>query len=227
MRNRFGDFLRIGNIGMTNSPLVKDLLVLTADPTMQSTIQTLLEKRRNALGISSFTVDFQTHRHRDSGCRTAPGLVINPLQNRYRRAMVVFDFHGSGESRRTASQLEIDLERDLGNAGWGSDGVAVVSIDPELEAWVFGSSAVHLEEVIGWSQRQSIREWLEINGHVSVGVPKPTDPQTAFDEMLRLHGTRRSRTLFAKLARRVSLARCQDRAFQKFRTTLQRWFPAQ
>ena len=120
MRDRFGDFLRIGNIGMTNSPLVKDLLVLTADPTMQSTIQTLLEKRRNALGISSCTVDFQTHRHRNSGCRTAPGLVINPLQKKYRRAMVVFDFHGSGESRRTASQLEIDLERDLRNAGWGS-----------------------------------------------------------------------------------------------------------
>lgn len=211
---------------MTNSTLVKDLLVLAADPTIQRTIQTLLKERRDALGISTLTVDFQTHRHRDSGCRTAPGAVINPLRNQYRRAMIVFDFHGSGESRRTASQLEIDLERDLRNAGWGSDRVAVVSIEPELEAWVFGSSAVHLEEVIGWSQPQSIREWLEFNGHVSVGVPKPTDPQTAFDEMLRLHGTRRSRALFAKLAHRVSLARCQDRAFQKFRSTLQRWFPA-
>ena len=113
------------------------------------------------------------------------------------------------------------------NAGWDNDGIAVVSIEPELEAWVFGVSAGHLEDVIGWSQPQSIRDWLEINGHVSVGEAKPTDPQTAFDEMLRLHGKRRSRSLFANLAQRVSLARCQDRAFQKFRTTLQRWFPAQ
>ncbi len=115
---------------MTNSALIKDLLVLTADPTMQRTIQTLLAERRKALGISAVTVDFQTHRHRDSGCRTAPGSVINPLRNRYQRAMVVFDFHGSGERRRTATQLEIDLERDLQGSGWGSDAVAVVSIEP-------------------------------------------------------------------------------------------------
>ena len=212
---------------MTGARFSKDLVVLAADGTIQRTVQTLLEDRREALGISALTADYQTHRHRDSGCRTAPGAVINPLRNRYRRAMVVFDFHGSGESRRTASQLEIDLERDLGNAGWGSDAVAVVSIEPELESWVFGASARHLEEVIGWSQPQGIREWLELNGHVSAGAAKPTDPKTAFDEMLRLHGKRRSRSLFASLARTVSLARCQDRAFQKFRATLQRWFPAQ
>ena len=94
---------------MMYGTLTKDLLVLAADPTIQRTIQTLLEERRNALGISALTVDFQTHRHRDSGCRTAPGAVINPLRNQYRKAMVVFDFHGSGERRRTAAQLEIDL----------------------------------------------------------------------------------------------------------------------
>lgn len=212
---------------MTSPGHVKDLLVLAADGTIQRTMQTLLEERRNALGISALTVDFRTHRHRDSGCRAAPGAVINPLRNQYRKAMVVFDFHGSGEQRRTADQLEIDLERDLQNAGWDNDGVAVVSIEPELEAWVFGVSAVHLKDVIGWSQPQSIQDWLERHGHVSHGEVKPTDPQTALDEMLQMQGKQRSRRLFADLARRVGLARCQDRAFQKFRTTLQRWFPAE
>ncbi len=212
---------------MTNAASSKDLVVLTADGTIQRTIQTLLEERRHSLGISALTVDFQTHRHRDSGCRTAPGSVINPLRNRYAKAMVVFDFHGSGERRRTATQLEIDLEQDLRRAGWGQDEVAVVSIEPELEAWVFGAPFQRLENLINWSQRQSMRNWLEANGHLGSGETKPNDPQTALDEMLELHGRRRSRSLFAGLARTVSLARCQDRAFQKFRTTLQRWFPAQ
>lgn len=212
---------------MTDRTFAKDLLVLTADPTMERTLRTLLQNRRNSLGISALTIDFQTHRHRDSGCRTAAGPVINPLRNQYRKAMVVFDFHGSGESRRSASQLEIDIERDLQNAGWGVDTIAVVSIEPELEAWVFGASERNLEMVIGWSQPKSIRDWLELNGYMSQEDAKPTDPQKAFDDMLRLQGKQRSRKLFADLAQRVSLARCQDRAFQKFRSTLQRWFPAQ
>ena len=206
---------------------MKDLLVLTADPTMQRTIQTLLAERRDAMGISAITVDIQTHRHRDSGCRTSPGAVINPLRNRYRKSMVVFDFHGSGERRRTAAELEFDLEQELANAGWGRDEIAVIIIDPELESWVFGASSRHLESSVNWSQPQSIRDWLELHGHTSHGDPKPSDPQIALDEMLRLHGKRRSRRFFADLARKVSLARCQDRAFQKFRDTLQRWFPAE
>ena len=211
---------------MTSAPSSKDLVVLAADGTIQRTIQTLLEERRDSLGISALTVDFQTHRHRDPGCRTAAGSVINPLRNRYTKAMVVFDFHGSGERHRTAPQLEFDLERDLRNAGWGQDGIAVVSIEPELEAWVFGASFQRLEQLIDWSQRQSMRDWLETSGHLASGEIKPNDPQTALDDMLELHGSRRSRSLFASLARTVSLARCQDRAFQKFRSTLQRWFPA-
>lgn len=211
---------------MTSTPSSKDLIVLAADGTMQRTIQTLLQERRDSLRISTLTVDFQTHRHRDSGCRTAPGLVINPLRNRYGRALVVFDFHGSGERCRTAPQLENDLERDLRNAGWGQDGIAVISIEPELEAWVFGASFQRLGQLINWSQRQPIRSWLEANGHLAPGETKPTDPQTALDAMLELQGKRRSRSLFTDLARTVSLTRCQDRAFQKFRSTLQRWFSA-
>ena len=212
---------------MTSNTQPKDLLILTADPTMQGTIETLLMHRHESLGIRPLSVDFQTHRHRDSGCRTTPGSIINPLRSRYARAMVVFDFHGCGERHRTATQLEIDLEDNLQREGWGQDHIAVVSIEPELEAWVFGASHRQLEILTDWSQPQPISSWLEQRGHLSPGGTKPNDPQTAFDEMLELQGKRRSRRLFIDLARRVSLARCHDRAFQKFRDTLQRWFPAQ
>lgn len=212
---------------MISGALPKDLIVLAADGTIQRTVQTLLEDRRDALGISALTVDFQTHRHRDSGCRSTPGEVINPLRNSYRKGMVIFDFHGSGENSRTATQLETDLERQLQDAGWQPDGIAVVAIEPELEAWVFGASALNLERLVGWSQPRSISDWLQINGFLALGETKPNDPQAAFDGMLRAHQKRRSRRLFADLARTVNFSRCQDRAFQKFRATLQRWFPAE
>ena len=142
---------------------------------MQQTVATLLEHRQVSLGVRPVSVDFQTHRHRDSGCRTTPGSIINPLRNRYARAMIVFDFHGSGETRRTATQLEIDLEQDLRRAGWGQDAIAVVSIEPELEAWVFGASFQRLGQLIDWSQRQSIRSWLEQTGTL---LPAKSSPRT-------------------------------------------------
>ena len=211
---------------MISARFSKDLVVLTADGTISRTIQTLMADRREELGISAVTVDFQTHRHRDSGCRSAPGDAINPLRNSYRKGMVIFDFHGSGESSRTAIQLEMDLGQQLQDTGWQPDGIAVVAIEPELEAWVFGASVHRLERLVGWSQPQSIRDWLQINGFLASGETKPNDPQAAFDGMLRAHQKRRSRRLFADLARTVNFSRCQDRAFQKFRATLQRWFLA-
>ncbi|MDE2785155.1 MAG: hypothetical protein OXL37_00680 [Chloroflexota bacterium] len=212
---------------MNEASFSKDLVVLAADGTIQRTVQTLLEDRQDALGISALTVDIQTHRHHDSGCRSAPGEVINPLRNLYRKGMLIFDFHGSGETQRTAAQLEVDLEQQLQNAGWGHDRIAVVAIEPELEAWVFGASVSVLEGLVGWSQPQGISDWLELNGFITSGETKPNDPQAAFDGMLQMHRKRRSRKLFADLARTVSFSRCQDRAFQKFRATLQRWFPAE
>lgn len=204
----------------------KDLIVLAADPTMQRTIKTLLDYRRESLGISNFSAEVMSHRNRDPGCRVASGEILNPVRNSYRKAMVIFDYHGCGERDRTASQLEIVLEQEFQSTGWGNDRIVFIAIDPELEAWAFGSSIEHLQLAIGWSQETPLKEWLELHGHLDTGTVKPLDPQTALDVALQLHGKRRSARLFVDLAHRASLVRCQDPAFQKFRATLRRWFPA-
>jgi hypothetical protein len=200
----------------------KDLIVLTADPQMQGTIATLLTERRRSLGISDLTFDVRAHPDRDSGCRTASASALSPLRRDYRKAMVIFDFHGSGAHSITVPELESQLE----TAGWSLDDVAVVVIEPELEAWIFGASWRHLEDAVRWSQSEPVREWLESREFLQQGVLKPSDPKAAFEALLSLQRIRRSGDLFVQLAKRVSLARCQDRAFQKFRATLQRWFPA-
>ena len=210
---------------MTTPSFTKDLLVLTADAQMESAIATLLRHRRQALGVGDMTADVVRHPKRDPGCRTNAGLMLNPQRSTYRKAMVIFDFDGCGEHRRTAPELELALEQELVGTGWGQDRVAFLVIEPELETWLFGGADVHLQRAVGWSQKGPIQDWLQAQGHWNPGEGKPADPKAAIEAVLALSRTPLSSELFEALARTTGLARCQDRAFQKFRSTLRRWFP--
>jgi hypothetical protein len=139
--------------------------------------------------------------------------------------MTVFDFDGSGARNATASELEIELERQYELAGWEGGQVAFIVIEPELEAWLFGTSYAHLQRAVNWSQSEPINEWLAARGYMVAGNAKPLDPKGAIEAILKLEKMPLSSDLFAELARRVSLNRCQDRAFQKLCNTLRRWFP--
>ena len=211
---------------MTSQNGAKDLVILTADSQMQSVVETLMLHRRQSLGISDLSFDVRRHPQQDSGCRTASQAILNPLRDTHRRAMVIYDRHGSGGGDATATELERDLELQYERAGWGSGQVACVVIDPELDVWVFGASPPRLRQAFDWSQPMPIPQWLESNGYMQPGTGKPDNPKGAVDAILSLQRRQRSAKLYADLARTTGLARCQDRAFQKFRSTLQRWFPA-
>ena len=203
-----------------------DLIVVTADSQMSLTVEALLNHRRQALSIADFTADVVTHPNRDPGCRTDAGRLLNPRRQTHGKAMVLFDFDGCGERHLSPQGLETSLETQFADQGWGPDRVTFVVIEPELEAWLFGASYLQIERAVGWSQDQSIRNQLIESGYLTPGSSKPSDPKAAIESVLYRQKRPRSGRLFADLAQRVSLARCQDRAFQKFRSTLQRWFPA-
>ena len=194
---------------------------------MRSTIETLLSHRRTSLSIATdFSAEVLSHPNRDPGCRRDAGKVLEPRRNSYRRAMVIFDYDGCGERELNPSDLETHLETEFGRRGWADDQLAFIVLDPELEAWVFGATFQHIQRVVGWSQPDDLRSWLIESGHLIPDSSKPSDPKAAFTAILRRQRTPPSAKLFADLARSVGLGRCQDRAFQKFRATLQRWFPA-
>lgn len=211
---------------MTDPPFAKDLLALTADAQMQQTVTTLLRYRRQSLGIRQIDADVVRHPRKDPGCRGNAGALINSKRNLYRKAMVIFDYDGCGERQRAAPELEIALEQEYAGAGWGQDRIAFLVIEPELEAWLFGGSDAHLQNAVSWPRPDSIREWLQAQGYLQLGQGKPSDPKAAIEAVLTQSRIPLSSELFEAQARRASLARCQDRAFQKFRSTLQRWFPA-
>ena len=101
---------------------------------------------------------------------------------------------------------------------------AVVLV-PELEAWVWGTSP-HVAEVAGWTNRNyELRRWLREEGWLENGEVKPNLPSKAFRAALRAANTKRSSSLYLKIARRVSLTRCKDEAFREFKEILRNWFP--
>ncbi len=209
---------------MTSFPSPKDLIVLTADSQAQRTIETLLEFRRPSLGIRDISFEARRHPQQDAGCRTTPGQFLNSLRGRFSKTIVVFDLDGSGAGNVAAPELESQVEEQLRNTGWRTDDAAAIVIDPELEAWLFGASWQHLQDAVRWSQSEPMRKWLESRQFLPPGAVKPPDPKAAFEVMLSLQRIRRSGKLYEDLAKLIGLTRCQDRAFQKFRDTLRRWF---
>ena len=210
---------------MTAQSFPKDLLALTADAQMERTVSILLRHRRRALGIGDIAADVVRHPKRDPGCRANAGLLLNPRRNAYRKAMVIFDFDGCGERRRTAIELELALEQEFAGVGWEPDQVAFLVIEPELEAWLFGGADAHLQRAVDWPQDIAIRDWLQAQGHWNPGDGKPANPKAAIQAVLAQSRIPLSSEVFEAVARRAGLAHCQDRAFQKFRSTLRRWFP--
>ena len=212
---------------MTVMHEAKDLFILTADSQLERTLNTLLDFRRASLGVRDITFDIRRHQNKDPGCRTESDSYLRQLQGEYSKTMVVFDFRGCGAENVGPEELEDALETELAGVGWRREDAAVIVIYPELEAWLFGGSFQRLQQTIGWTDSVPLRDWFVQRGFLEQGNAKPVLPQPAIDALLSEARVPRSSNLFEQIAKRQSLARCQDRAFQKFRDTLQRWFPVQ
>ena len=201
----------------------KDLLVLVADYNAEAAVNALLA-RWHAIGICELSADVFVHLHRDPGVWAESEKYLRPLQADYSFALVVMDREGSGEDTLSSEEMELRLEARLEAAGWTGRCSAVV-IDPELDRWVWSVSP-NVEKVIRWNDESGMREWLRNRGFNFDEHGKPLRPKEALEAVL-FHAKRvRNSNLYRDIAMKVSLLRCDDRAFVKLRTTLQDWFGA-
>ena len=200
-----------------------DLVVLAADNSIEAGVAALFD-RNDSMRTRQIRWKTLVHRDRDPGCfHTGPALLAN-YQFQADYALLIFDHDGCGQEHLSREALEIDAERRMVQRGW-AERCAVIVLDPELETWVWSDSS-EVDEVLGWKGRQpALRDWLRENGLWKEGALKPADPKEAFKRALREVGATPSSALFAKLSEKVSFRRCQDPAFQKLKTVLQRWFP--
>jgi len=208
---------------MNSVEVQKDLIVLVADADAEMAIRTLLG-RSEALGMRDISFDIRRHVQRDPGCRTAAHSFLKPETSLYKYALVVFDWEGAGAEDKEPDEIEELVENSLSQAGW--DGrCAVIVIKPELEMWVWSDSP-HVSTTLGWKDKQStIQEWLTANTEFwPAGKDKPRRPKEALHESLRHARKSSSPSLFENLAGQVSVKRCKDRAFCKFKTVLKQWF---
>lgn len=209
---------------MNNSSVV-DLVCLVADNNIKQALLGLLGRHR-ALGIRPVTSDIPVHPEHDPGCRLHSPDFLRPYLNRADYAMVILDHEGSGRKDVPREELEEDLEERLEKAGW-RDRAAVVVIGPELEAWVWSTSP-HVEAVLGWSGRSpDLRTWLQTKDFLGPEDSKPERPKEAMEEALFTVRKPRSASVYRRLAEKVSVVKCVDPSFAKFKTRLQLWFPAE
>ena len=95
---------------------------------------------------------------------------------------------------------------------------------PEIEAWIWSDSP-EVAMCLGFrGNTDQLREWIQNKGWWDPESQKPRDPKRVLNQVLRHVMKPRSSVIFQQLGQRVSLRRCTDPSFHKFRETLQSWF---
>ncbi len=202
----------------------KDLIILTADKNMEFAVKGVLSRQRS-LNIREVTADFRVHPENDPGCLLRSHEFIKPFINQYEHALVLLDREGSGQDHKSREVLESEIENKLSENGWNNRAAAIV-IDPELEIWIWSISP-HLENVLGWHGKSpNLRNWLQDRQFLTGNQIKPTQPKEALEQALRTAKKARSSSIYQQVAQKVSLERCTDSSFIKFKSLLQLWFSA-
>ncbi|MBA3624102.1 MAG: hypothetical protein H0W48_06565 [Methylibium sp.] len=202
---------------------MKDLVILVADKNTQFALRGALG-RPEALGVRAIAHEFRTHIGREGGVRTTGVDVLARESRRFAHALLVFDLEGSGaDAQKSTDELERVLDAQL-QVQWGPHAKAIV-IAPELDIWIWGADNV-LKECLRWPLDGSIRSWLQDQEFSFDANGKPERPKEALEALVPVHRQPRSSALYEKIARRISLQRCNDPAFLRLRATLQGWFPS-
>lgn len=198
---------------------MKDLFVFAADKNMEFSLKGGLE-RPGSLGIRPITFEIRQHPGRDGGMRTSGAQIVALQASRFRHALMVLDYEGSGASE-SSRDLEAMLDKALAEH-WGERAKAIV-IDPELDIWMWGGDVV-LSELLRWKRSESIRQWLTAKQFRFRPNCKPERPKEALETVMPEVQLRRSSAIYEKIANRISLAKCSDPAFLRLRDTLRGWF---
>lgn len=207
---------------MTSDPANKDLIVLVADTNMRFCVEGLLSRHRS-LTSREISRDVYKHPHHDPGCLLRGHDFLRPFSRQYAHALVMLDREGCGRDDSTREELEAAIEQRLSQSGWGGRAAAVV-IDPELEIWVWSDSP-EVDAVLGWAhEKPTLAEWLTAEGFRAPDQQKPDRPKEAVEQALRIARKPRSSAIYLQLAERVSVNRCVDPAFVRFKRILGDWF---
>lgn len=202
---------------------MKDLIVLVPDLDIENVIQEVLHRVPSVCGLRTFSFDIHRHINRDPGCYNESAEFLRPFTQQYHFAIVVFDREGSGQENNSRIVLEEYVERSLIGNGWGQSRVAAISIDPEVENWMWIKSP-HVADALGWRNQDELFNWLESQEWLEPNHSKPNRPKEAMEAVLKRTKKPRSSSIYKQIAERASWRNCTDPAFLKMIEVLSTWF---
>ncbi|MFH1259745.1 MAG: hypothetical protein ABII74_08065 [Elusimicrobiota bacterium] len=201
---------------------MKDLVVLVPDKNVKFAIDGLLS-RFDSLNINKINYEIFIHPLRDSGVYCYASEFLRSFIKLYSYALVFLDLEGSGQEKELPDMVAEKIKREIEINGWKNRGDVIV-FNPELEIWVWVES-LHTARALGWDNYQELKEWLVKKNVWTINTPKPKGPKEAMEDALKIKRIPRSSSLYLEIAQKVSLNKCQDGSFAKFREILSRWFP--
>ena len=205
-----------------------DLFVLVAYKNMESFVNSLLGRHAD-LGCNEIQCKVARHPEKDSGCYEKAHEFLQPFHGQFEHALVIFDeqFDRAKPKRgrkKSATKIQNEVTQRLSANGWEDRAKAIV-IDPELENWMRGDCPA-LEIAIRWNiPNTDVRSWLSAKELWPVNKPKPPDPKSALETVLKSVGRPRSSVLYKDTAKMANLENCRDSSFAEFKQTLNEWFP--
>jgi len=201
-----------------------DLIVSVADSYQENLMDGLLPRIPRSATTRNFSYKIVQNIGHDSGSYNDSHELLRPSINKYRYALVVFDFEGTGiEQSMTPEQAESNVERLLDRNGWPGRN-SVIIVNPEIENWLWQDNP-NIQRAIGWTHTLSLYTWARQNGKIRPNQVKPFRPKETFEEALRICRTSKSSSIYKKIASSVSYKGCTDPSFIKLIQQLSTWFP--
>jgi hypothetical protein len=206
---------------------MKDLLLYVADADAWAFMKSILEKPR-ALGIRLVTYDIKRHPMRDSGMVQSGAELVRMQKNRYDKALMIWDHHGSGrDHKKTPEAVQDEIQDKLDAFTW-KDNSAVCILVPELEQWVwFCESALLAHYNVTAAQ---LNCWIEERSRqlkMTESEVKALQPKELFEFVVR---DRLNRTIsprdFEEIGKRAGIKNLMTcTSFQTILERLRTWFP--
>lgn len=206
---------------------MRDCIFLVADSNMRACVEGFLGRPAYDKRLRTGPFQFDPLQDmlvggNDPGVYERAHEVLRSFRSTHNHAVVILDNQWDGSPG--PDQIAADVRDKLVTDGWRAAAIAVIVIDPELEAW-FWQDSVHIEKAVAHVGPTTLRAKCEQDGTWPADRAKPTDPKGLLETMLERANRPRSSSLYREVTSVVTVRSCKDPAFQSLCDHLRLWFP--
>lgn len=159
---------------------------------------------------------------KDPGLFSRAAELARPFLRTHQHLVVLLD--SAWEGSPGAREIEERITRELVKNGGDRQNVAVIAIEPELEAWAWSDRAAlfqALSNELEPNRRASLRSSLQAAEGKEEQVG---DPKAELAKLRKRLGIPASSAQFRRFAEVARIDRCGAPAFARLREALRRWF---